>query len=72
MYTQQVVIGTGKTNWTSRIEDEKNNFLVKGLKTLLGRGGEYNDVRAAGRSRIASRFSAPVEMAETTNGTDGK
>ena len=40
-YTEHVIICTGKDDWKSRIEDEKNPNLANGLKTLLrprGRG----------------------------------
>ncbi|KAJ5566919.1 Aminoacyl-tRNA synthetase class 1a anticodon-binding [Penicillium sp. DV-2018c] len=46
-YAQQVLVCTGQPDWTSRIEDDGENVgwghLVRGLKTLLGRGGPYLD-----------------------------
>ncbi|KAI5287741.1 hypothetical protein KEM54_005774 [Ascosphaera aggregata] len=46
-YSQQVLISTGRSNWTSRIEDdgvdEGWGELTRGLKRLLGRGGRYMD-----------------------------
>ncbi|KAF2233091.1 hypothetical protein EV356DRAFT_449036 [Viridothelium virens] len=42
-YTEQVLISTGKEDWTSRIEDEEDNALARGLKSLLSRGGRYTD-----------------------------
>jgi hypothetical protein len=45
-YSEQVVICTGKEDWTSRIEDEQSDSgdLVRGLKKVIGRGGEGFDV----------------------------
>lgn len=47
-YSQQVLISTGQSDWTSRIEQDGVNkswgSLVRGLKGLLGRGGKYADV----------------------------
>ncbi|KAL1964242.1 hypothetical protein VTN77DRAFT_7200 [Rasamsonia byssochlamydoides] len=46
-YTQQVLISTGKQDWTSRIEEdgvgESWGSLARGLKGLVGRGGKYAD-----------------------------
>lgn len=48
-YKQQVVISTGKSDWTSRIEDDGQGTpwgdLARKLKAMLGRGGKYSDVR---------------------------
>lgn len=65
-YAQQVVISTGKSDWTSRIEDDSHGTAWGdfgwNLKALLGRGGKYSDVRgyvpiycAGQRSMIPSR-----------------
>lgn len=47
-YAQQLLVCTGQPDWTSRIEDDGENTgwgnLVRGLKSLLGRGGPYLDV----------------------------
>ena len=47
-YAQQLLICTGQPDWTSRIENDGENKgwgnLVRGLKSLLGRGGPYLDV----------------------------
>lgn len=44
-YAEQVLICTGKLDWTSRIEDENDgDNLAADLKELLGRGGIYSDV----------------------------
>ncbi|PWY79227.1 sucrose cleavage family protein [Aspergillus heteromorphus CBS 117.55] len=46
-YAQQLLICTGQKDWTSRIEEDGQGQswgdLVRGLKGLLGRGGEYAD-----------------------------
>lgn len=44
-YAEQVLISTGRSDWKSRIEEEDEGVLVKQLKTCLGRGGKYSDVR---------------------------
>jgi len=46
-YTHHVVIRTGRDDWSSRIEDEKDGERVnfaKALKGLVGPGGKYHDV----------------------------
>lgn len=47
-YSQQVLISTGQSDWTSRIEEDGVSkswgSLARGLKGLLGRGGKYADV----------------------------
>jgi hypothetical protein len=44
-YAEQVLICTGKDDWSSRIEDEgAGDNLAADLKELLGRGGVYSDV----------------------------
>ncbi|KAJ5470909.1 hypothetical protein N7530_008266 [Penicillium desertorum] len=47
-YAQQLLVCTGQPDWTSRIEDDGKNTgwgnLVRGLKSLLGRGGPYLDI----------------------------
>lgn len=45
-YAEQVLISTGRTDWTSKIESEEQGVLVRQLKKFLGRGGKYSDVRA--------------------------
>ena len=46
-YHEHVLIATGKTDWTSRIENEEGVplDLVRKLKARLGRGGAYANVR---------------------------
>lgn len=47
-YTQQLLICTGQRDWTSRIEEDGQGQgwgdLARGLKKLMGRGGQYADV----------------------------
>ncbi|KAJ9298872.1 hypothetical protein DTO271G3_3114 [Paecilomyces variotii] len=46
-YAQQLIIATGRPDWTSRIEEDGQGEawgeLARGLKKLLGRGGKYAD-----------------------------
>ena len=44
-YAEQVLVCTGRIDWKSRIEEEDEALLVKQLKSFLGRGGKYSDVR---------------------------
>jgi hypothetical protein len=48
-YAQHVVISTGKSDWTSRIENDGRGTpwgeFGRQLKAMLGRGGKYSDVR---------------------------
>lgn len=43
-YNGQVLISTGKSDWTSRIEDDKTGALARELKRLLGPKGKYFNV----------------------------
>lgn len=44
-YAQQVLICTGKDDWSSRIEDDNDgDNLAADLKELVGRGGMFSDV----------------------------
>lgn len=44
-YAEQVLVCTGKSDWTSRIEeDDSGDNLAADLKELIGRGGAYSDV----------------------------
>ncbi|KAI9864655.1 MAG: hypothetical protein M1813_003144 [Trichoglossum hirsutum] len=42
-YMRQVLISTGKCDWTSRIEDDEAGELARGLKGMLGQGGRFAD-----------------------------
>ncbi|KHO10860.1 Fungal transcriptional regulatory protein [Metarhizium robertsii ARSEF 23] len=43
-YAEQVLVCTGRDDWTSRIEDEcDGDNLAADLKELFGRGGRYSD-----------------------------
>lgn len=43
-YAEQVLISTGKEDWTSKIEDEEDAGFLRLLKGMLGRGGKFADV----------------------------
>lgn len=45
-YAEQVIICTGKEDWASNIEQEKGptGDFIKGLKSVIGKGGEAFDV----------------------------
>jgi hypothetical protein len=45
-YTEQVLLATGKEDWTSNLEDDSGLTadFVKGLKSIIGKGGEAFDV----------------------------
>lgn len=45
-YTEQVLLCTGKEDWTSNLEDDGGATadFVKGLKGIIGKGGEAFDV----------------------------
>lgn len=61
-YAQQLLICTGQPDWTSRIEEDGENKgwgnLVRGLKSLLGRGGPYLDVSGSHNPTIDARTLA--------------
>ncbi|KAF2262910.1 hypothetical protein CC78DRAFT_294868 [Lojkania enalia] len=44
-YNEQVILCTGKEDWSSRIEEEKSvsGDFIRGLRSLIGRGGEGFD-----------------------------
>jgi hypothetical protein len=45
-YTEQVLLCTGKEDWTSNLEDDggATAAFVQGLKAVIGKGGEAFDV----------------------------
>jgi hypothetical protein len=44
-YAEQVLISTGKDDWTSRIEDdEEGGAFVQQIKSFLGKDGKYSNV----------------------------
>lgn len=49
-YAQHLIVSTGRSDWTSRIEDERDTAVwgkfTSQVKALLGRGGEFHDVGA--------------------------
>jgi hypothetical protein len=44
-YARQILVCTGRDDWTSKIEEEEDAVLVRRLKGFLGRGGKFQDVR---------------------------
>ncbi|KAJ6151119.1 Aminoacyl-tRNA synthetase class 1a anticodon-binding [Penicillium chermesinum] len=69
-YAQQLLICTGQRDWTSRIEDDGETEgwgnMVRGLKTLLGRGGPYLDDPTVASALLFPSFkfipSIPAEI----------
>jgi len=45
-YAEQVLISTGKADWTSKTEEDETSVLLRQLRDLLVRDGKYSDVRA--------------------------
>ena len=56
-YAEQVLVCTGRNDWKSKIEEEDEGVLVKKLKSFLGRGGKYSDVRALVSATLAGEQS---------------
>lgn len=44
-YAEQVLICTGKNDWSSRIEDDEDSVMARAVKGFFGRQGIYSDVR---------------------------
>ncbi|KAK6411749.1 Altered inheritance of mitochondria protein 32 [Oleoguttula sp. CCFEE 5521] len=42
-YAEQILISTGRDDWSSKIEDEPEGEVVREVKKLLGRGGKMSD-----------------------------
>ncbi|KAF2491373.1 hypothetical protein BU16DRAFT_468759 [Lophium mytilinum] len=66
-YAEQVLVSTGRDDWSSRIEDE--DHLAKSLKGFLGRGGKFNDPFhnvLVTNSSFQPSASAPTETTETS------
>lgn len=53
-YAEQVLVSTGKSDWTSKIEDDPEGELVRQLRTIIGPKGKYSDVRLASDRSISS------------------
>jgi len=43
-YAEQVLISTGKDDWSSNIEDDDDAVLQRELKGMLGRDGKFSNV----------------------------
>lgn len=64
-YAEQVLISTGKDDWSSRIEDEEDGVLVRQLKGFLGRNGKYSDVSQCsprGRQPLTDTLCSHITM----------
>lgn len=59
-YAEQILICSGKDDWTSRIEDEEgtDGALVRQLKGMLGQGGKFSDVRRLHLSTVLGDLAA--------------
>ncbi|EHY55268.1 hypothetical protein HRR83_009069 [Exophiala dermatitidis] len=74
-YSQHLIIPTGRSDWTSKIEDEKDTAVwgrfTAEIKTLLGRGGEFHD--PYNNILISTSSFTPWELAKRkkTNTADG-
>jgi len=44
-YAEQVLISTGKNDWSSKIEDDNDAVFQRELKGILGRDGKFSNVR---------------------------
>ena len=62
-YAEQVLISTGRTDWTSRIEDDgivdgqivdDKGLFQREFKTLFGRGGKFMNVGTIQKSQICA------------------
>ncbi|OQN98680.1 hypothetical protein B0A48_15346 [Cryoendolithus antarcticus] len=42
-HAEQILISTGRDDWSSKIEDEPEGEVVREIKKLLGRGGKMSD-----------------------------
>nr|OQO23918.1 hypothetical protein B0A51_07308 [Rachicladosporium sp. CCFEE 5018] len=42
-HAEQILISTGRDDWSSKIEDEPEGGVVREIKKLLGRGGKMSD-----------------------------
>ncbi|KAF1353091.1 Sucrase/ferredoxin-like-domain-containing protein [Delphinella strobiligena] len=42
-YAEQVLISTGKADWTSKIEDENDAVFLRQMKKFMTRNGKYSD-----------------------------
>ncbi|KAL2424430.1 hypothetical protein ABEF95_009749 [Exophiala dermatitidis] len=70
-YSQHLIIPTGRSDWTSKIEDEKDTAawgrFTAEMKTLLGRGGEFHD--PYNNILISTSSFTPWELAKSKQNT---
>ncbi|OCT45660.1 sucrase/ferredoxin-like family protein Fmi1 [Cladophialophora carrionii] len=76
-HSQHLIISTGRSDWTSRIEDERENGtswgkVVGDLKALLGRKGEFHD--AFNATMISTSSFTPLSAGgkQSTKRVNGK
>ncbi|KAJ4378875.1 hypothetical protein N0V86_005749 [Didymella sp. IMI 355093] len=67
-YTEQVLVATGKEDWTSNLEDDEGATadFVKGLKGVIGKGGEAFDQPFTNVLVTASSLPATETPSSTT------
>ena len=60
-YSEQVIFCTGQDDWTSNIEQEPGSTgdFVKGLKSIIGKGGEAFDVGSFPTYQISNLLANP-------------
>lgn len=62
-YAEQILISTGQNDWKSKIEDEESGTFLRQVKSLIGRGGTYSDVRRwSADSRQLYKLITPVAI----------
>lgn len=44
-YAEQILVCTGKNDWSSRIESDPDSIMARGIKSFFVRDGIYSDVR---------------------------
>jgi hypothetical protein len=64
VYTEQVLVCTGREDWKSRIEDEEGEHgeFVRQLRALLSRGGKFCDVSLIPKIHHAPPVSFPIRV----------
>ncbi|EXJ60951.1 hypothetical protein A1O7_05104 [Cladophialophora yegresii CBS 114405] len=76
-HSQHLIISTGRSDWTSRIEDERENGtswgkVVGDLKGLMGRKGEFRDAFNATMISTSSFTPLSGSAKQTTKRVNGK
>ncbi|KIV86372.1 hypothetical protein PV11_01986 [Exophiala sideris] len=72
-HAQHLVVSSGRSDWTSKIEDEKDTAVwgrfTAEIKGLLGRGGEFHDPYHNDVMVSTSSFT-PLELADQESSVD--